>query len=128
MCMPAYCRCNKKGICRGCECAQLGRICTSCLPLRLGQCTSAKNQQQLHKPPASTNTSDPLSTVPKQLVQKPSGEQTLDDLMNQKTQQAYGAKMYSSFDTFDTSLWEIMWKLVVSMSIVQYSLPDGRWS
>ena len=32
--------------------------------------------------------------------------------------------MYSSFDTFDTFLWEIMWKHVVSMSGVQYSLTD----
>ena len=30
--------------------------------------------------------------------------------------------MYTSFDT---SLWEIMWKHVVSMSSVQYSLPNG---
>ena len=30
--------------------------------------------------------------------------------------------MYTSFDT---SLWEIMWKRVVRMSNVQYSLPDG---
>ena len=42
--------------------------------------------------------------------------------MDQKMQQAYGATMYSSFDTFDTSLWEKMWK---RMSSVQYSLPDG---
>mgnify|MGYP003484415050 CR=1 FL=1 len=38
--MPSCCRCNKKGVCRGCDCARSGRPCTSCLPLRLGQCSN----------------------------------------------------------------------------------------
>ena len=56
---------------------------TSCLPLRLGQCTNTRTKYQ-HQPPApaSTNTPDPLSTVPKQPVQKTSGEQTSDELID----------------------------------------------
>ena len=39
--MPVCCRCNGSGRCRGCSCAKAGRQCTSCLPLRKGQCCNA---------------------------------------------------------------------------------------
>ena len=32
------CRCNRSGMCVGCKCTKSNKPCTSCLPLRLGNC------------------------------------------------------------------------------------------
>ena len=41
--MPACCRCNGNGRCRGCSCTKAGRLCTGCLPSRKGQCYNQGN-------------------------------------------------------------------------------------
>ena len=35
------CRCNRKGLCKGCSCVKAGRPCSGCLPGRLGQCSNS---------------------------------------------------------------------------------------
>ena len=38
--MPACCKCNKSGFCRGCVCVKAKNCCESCLPGKLGNCTN----------------------------------------------------------------------------------------
>ena len=59
------CRCNRKGLCSGCKCTQLGRKCGKCLLGRLGNC---KSRQPTPKSAANPSDGDlapaNLSTPP----------------------------------------------------------------
>ena len=40
--MVACCRCNRNGVCEGCACVKANRLCSSCLPGRLGTCLNCQ--------------------------------------------------------------------------------------
>ena len=43
--MVVCCRCNRTGQCRGCACVKAGKLCSSCLPSRLGSCSNVGRRQ-----------------------------------------------------------------------------------
>ena len=58
----ACCRCNKTGSCRRCVCAKASKVCSSCLPGRLGKC--AITSATAARPTASVaTTTAPLVTT-----------------------------------------------------------------
>ena len=54
--MPACCRCNASGRCRGCSCRKSGKPCVDCLPSRLGRCENL--------PSSDTTVADSISDSP----------------------------------------------------------------
>ena len=61
MASGACCRCNRKGLCKGCSCVKAGRSCSGCLPGRLGQCS---NPAPALVPPATPALVPPDILVP----------------------------------------------------------------
>jgi len=71
--MPACCRCNASGSCRGYSCVKNREICSSCLPLRRGHCCNtglndrhsatsidhAESTVTVNEPPPTTSPADP---------------------------------------------------------------------
>ena len=57
------CRCNRKGLCKGCSCVKAGCPCSGCLPGRLGQCSNSA--------PALVPPAVPVPSVPSALSSLP---------------------------------------------------------
>ena len=57
--MVVCCRCNRTGQCRGCACVKAGKLCSSCLPSRLGSCSNVGRRQD----PASCETTTTTTTT-----------------------------------------------------------------